>query len=100
MDTHEILLTPQLFDRDALIFKETSSTQIMLDIDEDHVCIDTGNMPYLGIWSKPGAPFVCIEPWSGLADIEGHNGDLETKEGIIKVEAGQSCERFFDIRIE
>ncbi len=100
MRTHEIPLSPDLFDRDALIFKETSNTDISIQIDVHQVTLNTGNMPFLGIWSKPGAPFICIEPWSGLADIENHNGELITKEGIIEVAPMGSCEHYFDIIVE
>jgi galactose mutarotase-like enzyme len=36
----------------------------------------------LGLWTKPGAPFFCIEPWWGWADAIHANGKLEEKEGI------------------
>ena len=26
--------------------------------------------PHLGIWAKPGAPFVCIEPWFSYNDAD------------------------------
>lgn len=39
----------------------------------------------LGIWAKPGAPFVCIEPWLGHADMETATGDIKNKEGIIEL---------------
>ena len=45
--------------------------------------------PYMGIWTKPG-PFICIEPWYGIADFEDSEGKLETKEGICKLDAGQA----------
>jgi galactose mutarotase-like enzyme len=41
--------------------------------------------PYLGIWTKPGAPFICIEPWHGLADPEGFSGDFSAKPGVFVV---------------
>jgi galactose mutarotase-like enzyme len=41
------------------------------------------DFPYLGIWAKPGADYVCIEPWLGIADSVSHNQNLEEKEGII-----------------
>jgi galactose mutarotase-like enzyme len=59
--------------------------------------IDYPDMPYLGLWTKPGAPFLCIEPWQGLADPEGYAGDLRDKPGVIEVAAGDS--RVFAIRV-
>ena len=52
------------------------------------------DFPELGIWSKPGASFVCIEPWFGYADTEELYGEFTKKPGIINLEAGAtfSCE--------
>lgn len=38
--------------------------------------------PYWGIWRKPGAPFLCLEPWWGIADSVNSDGNFTTKEGI------------------
>jgi galactose mutarotase-like enzyme len=43
---------------------------------------------YLGVWAKPGAPFVCIEPWHGVADPAGFSGDFAAKPGVFLVEPG------------
>ena len=41
--------------------------------------------PYLAIWSKKGAPFVCIEPWQNHTDSVNSNGKFEEKENILKL---------------
>ena len=56
------------------------------------------NMPHLGIWSKPGAPFVCIEPWYGYAAPMGFCGELQEKPGIISLRPGASTR--FEMSIE
>ena len=43
---------------------------------------DFTGFPYLAIWSKPDAPFVCIEPWFNTADKVNSNGIFEEKEVI------------------
>lgn len=43
------------------------------------VRVDYGNAPYLGIWAKPGAPFVCIEPWFGINDAPEVSGNISEK---------------------
>jgi hypothetical protein len=55
--------------------------------------------PYLGIWTKPGAPFICIEPWHGVADPEGFSGDLKDKPGIFVLSAGASLTAAMDITL-
>ncbi len=59
-----------LFDRDALMLKDIKSRCISLVHRErgPHVRLHTGGAPNLGLWSRPAAPYLCIEPWHGLDD--------------------------------
>jgi galactose mutarotase-like enzyme len=43
---------------------------------------------YLGIWTRPGAPFLCIEPWQGITDPVGFAGEFRSKPGIFLVPPG------------
>jgi len=56
------------------------------------VRVDFPQMPHLGIWSKPGAGFVCIEPWHGYAAPQGFAGELSEKEGAMNLASGGSAE--------
>jgi galactose mutarotase-like enzyme len=47
---------------------------------------------HLGIWAKPGANFVCIEPWLGYADNTVPASDISTKPAIQKLEKGHVFE--------
>ncbi|MDC8753796.1 aldose 1-epimerase family protein [Erythrobacter sp. sf7] len=49
------------------------------------------DLPQLGIWQKPGANFICIEPWSGLADTAEFADDLARKRGIILLPPGDEA---------
>lgn len=44
----------------------------------------------LGIWTKPGAGFICIEPWQGFSDPVGYVGNIRDKPGIIEIGPGES----------
>jgi Galactose mutarotase and related enzymes len=79
-------LSKKLFQNDALIFDSLISDKICFrSIEHTHgIRITYTGFPYLGIWSKPG-PFLCIEPWYGIADKISHDGNLKTKEGILKL---------------
>lgn len=74
-------LHPSIFDNDALIFKQIKSDQVSLCSRRlgKLVTVDTGGAPHLGIWAKPGAPYVCIEPWHGYSDHVGSTGRLQDK---------------------
>lgn len=89
-DGKVISLNKKLFKDDALIFEDLKSRTITLKSKKnDHlVTMFINNFKYLGIWTKPDdAPFVCIEPWNGIADFEDCSGKLEDKTGIIHLPA-------------
>ncbi|HQF32583.1 MAG TPA: hypothetical protein PLM73_02655, partial [Petrotogaceae bacterium] len=64
------------------------------------VTVGFEGFPYLGLWSKPGAPFVCIEPWFGHADFKDSDGSFESKEGLISLKPLQSFECSFFIQLD
>jgi galactose mutarotase-like enzyme len=84
-------LHASLFYDDALIFKNLDSTKISLRSSKSPqgLTFDFEGFPYMGIWAAKDAPFVCIEPWCGIADFKGHSQKLEEKEGIIALPAGE-----------
>ncbi|RYC67399.1 aldose 1-epimerase family protein [Spirosoma sordidisoli] len=95
-------LTAHLFDQDALVFKNMRSRRVTIRTDkhEQAVTVTFPEFPYLGLWAKPGAPFVCIEPWLGCADSEGSPVPIEQKEAIQQVEPGRVFDASFTIRIQ
>lgn len=97
-----IRLHRNLFDNDALIFKDISSKKVALKSERSGavITVEYENFRNLGIWAKPGAPFVCIEPWLGIADVEETTGDIKTKEGINKLMPSESFNAFYSITIE
>lgn len=83
----EIIITDDIFKEDALILKDIKSKHIsLLHKDGKHnIVFDMGNSPYLGIWAKPGAPYVCIEPWFGVNDSFEKKNDFSEKTAINKL---------------
>jgi len=81
-------LTKELFQEDALVFKNLSSTTIALKSEktERSLLFDFADFPFLGIWAAKNADFVCIEPWCGIADSVDHDQQLTNKEGIFRGE--------------
>ena len=91
LDTDIIPYTLDRFKEDALVFKDLQSDRVSIKCFKNDMAVtmDFAGWPYLGIWSKPdGAPFICLEPWYGVADHVGHNGELKEKEGIMVLEPG------------
>jgi galactose mutarotase-like enzyme len=91
----------ELFQKDALVFKNLASNSIsLLKHNKPILSVVFEGFDYLGIWTKPNAPFLCIEPWCGLADHESHDGNLYKKEGIEILQSKQSLSRTIKIKIE
>lgn len=82
-----INLHEDLFNKDALIFRDIPSKKVSLvsKVSGEILSVEFDDFNDLGIWAKPNAPFVCIEPWLGYADVETATGDIKTKEGIIEL---------------
>jgi len=96
-----LFLNYSLFEKDALVFKNVASQKVYLKSKKHShgVGVDFTHFPYLGIWTKPQAPFICIEPWYGLADLINFEGDLKQKEGIQKIAYNNSFSINFVIEI-
>lgn len=96
-----LFLNEFTFANDALVFKDLSSNQIQLKTRHamHGLTLHFQNFPYLGIWSKPNASFVCIEPWHGIADNKSHNGDLTQKEGIIRLAPNSTFQCGYQIEL-
>lgn len=76
-------LADDLFAVDALVWPTIESRSVLYGAPgAPRLRIDFPDTPMLGIWTKPGAAFVCIEPWHGIADPEGFAGDIWEKPKI------------------
>ena len=95
-----INLNYTLFEKDALVFKHLQSNELtILKKKEPVLSVQFEGFPYLGIWTKPNAPFLCIEPWCGLADNRNHNGNIFEKEGINFLQAKETFSKTIKIKI-
>lgn len=99
-NTDLLPLSKPLFYDDALVFKGLQSDCISIRNRINHRGLDFhfSGFPYFGIWSARDAGFVCLEPWHGLADHVNHSQRLEEKEGILKLEHGETFHCAYSIR--
>ena len=96
LENNKMHLTANIFDNDAIIMKNIKSNKVILQSKETNKKIlefDFTDFPYLALWSKKGAPFVCIEPWQNTADKIDSNQIFKDKENINQLEPDQvfSC---------
>ncbi len=87
----DIVITKDIFNEDALILSEIKSENITLNFKETgkKISFFLGKAPYLGIWAKPGAPYVCIEPWYGVNDSTEKKADISQKDAINSIKANE-----------
>jgi galactose mutarotase-like enzyme len=94
-------LRDALFDQDAVIFDRLVSRKITYGAPGGPgVEIEFADFPDLGIWAKPGiSPFVCLEPWQGMASPAGFAGDFSEKPGVVALAPGATRVWRYSIRI-
>ena len=94
-------LTHELFYDGALVFKKINSQKITLKSKKSakHVVVSYENLPTLGIWQKKDAPFVCIEPWYGLADTDNYTGEFKDRDRIIPLKQNETFEASLNIEV-
>ena len=86
-----LALADDLFRNDAIIFDDLRSRSVTYGAhDGPRIRLSFPDAPYLGVWTKPQANFICIEPWHGVADPQGYSGSFSAKPGVFMVAAGAS----------
>lgn len=90
-NSKEIEITKEIFEPDALILSDIQSEKLTIK-GENEVEFTFGKCPFLGIWAKPGAPYVCIEPWYGVNDGREVKNDISEKRGIQHLNEGETFE--------
>jgi len=101
-----IPLSNSLFKNDALVYSNIQSAKLISKKSRHSVEVIFENFPFVGIWSKymedtgESAPFVCIEPWYGIADTADTTGKLNEKLGINKLAVGEVFHAEYKVKFE
>ncbi len=96
----KLFLTKDLFSKDALILSGYTSKYISLKSNNHNRVIKFNfNSPLLGIWAKPNAPYVCIEPWWGVNDNYDKKHDISEKRGIMTLNSKETAAYNWNIEI-
>ena len=101
-DQAELPLSYALFVDDALVFAHYDFTALTLRSRRSarFVRVRFDGFPYLGLWTKgPGAGFVCVEPWQGVASLVGSPAELADKEGILSLAPGQTFSAAYSVEV-
>ena len=91
----------EYFKVDTLIFPNMKAKSVILQNKNNGKALRLsfeGN-PNFQIWTKQGAPYICLEPWCGIADRVNTDKNLKTKEGIMQLSAGERLTKDHTIEI-
>jgi len=90
-DGKTLLLKPALFEHDVLCFLNAKSSSVTFtDGRLQAITVTSKNLPHWGIWSKPGAEFLCIQSWTSYGDAPDFANSIYEKPSMIILEAGTS----------
>ncbi|MGA2494371.1 MAG: aldose 1-epimerase family protein [Roseiarcus sp.] len=82
-------LDDQLFASDAVCFLEPASRSLRFEqADGSAIEMDFSGFGMAALWTRPGAPFLCLEAWTGHSDPEGFAGDLFEKPAMRALAPG------------
>ncbi|MBS7576086.1 MULTISPECIES: aldose 1-epimerase family protein [unclassified Enterococcus] len=97
----ELPLSRDLFKDGVLVYETSGRNSVILELTDINKKIEVSydNMNYLGLWSPypKEAPFVCIEPWCGVADDQFSNGKLNEKYGINRLKPTELFEKNYKL---
>jgi len=85
----DLPLSDALFANDALCFLNCASRSLaFIDASGASITMEFPDFPHAALWTRPGAPFICLEAWTGYSDPDGFTGDLSEKPGMRALEPG------------
>lgn len=89
----ELPLKYEYFAIDALVFLNLKSKCVKLRNRKTGQEIDVAfdGFDYFLLWTKPNAPYICIEPWCGIPDFVDSDYDITGKKGIIRLDKDGVC---------
>lgn len=100
-DSNTLPLKDELFTVDSLLFKKLLSKSVVLKnrLNDRALRFDYNGFDFLTVWTKPGAKYICLEPWTGTPDFVDSNQKLSEKYGINFVKPGCEYTQTFTISL-
>ncbi|MBV9249809.1 MAG: aldose 1-epimerase family protein [Acetobacteraceae bacterium] len=91
-------LEPALFEADAIVLDRLSSRSVRYSAPgAEAIELSWEGFRELGIWSRSGGDFLCIEPWRGTASPVDFDGEFYQKPGLMLILPGE--QRILTMRV-
>ena len=99
LEGRELRLAEGLFAADAMVLPGVCSRSLRY-VSPNGAALEMRWDGYgdLGLWSRPGAAFLCLEPWCGHASPLGWDGDFSAKPGVVTLMPGAARRFRWDAR--
>ena len=84
------------FEKDAMIFPEGAGAGLVYGAENGpNIHFSWENLPNFALWTKPGAGFICLEPWQGTAAEVGGSDALDQRPYTALLGPGVSAKYSF-----
>ena len=88
LDGNVLPLAPELF-KEALVFLDAESRRLAFEAPTNAaITLETEGFGHLAVWTKPTAPFLSLEAWTGHADWEDFGGELTERASTLLLAPG------------
>lgn len=86
-----LTLDPAQYADDAMLFPAGAGTGLTLSAAGASLRFEWQGLPNFALWQKPGAPYICLEPWHGTAAIAGQGPAMTDRPDTVTLGAGQTA---------
>ncbi len=94
-------LDPSPIGAEALCFLNANSRCLRFESpDGAAIALTASNFAHWALWNKPGAPFLCIEAWTGHGDSAGFDGELADRPSMRQLAPGATSGHGLTLRFE
>jgi len=93
LDGARLPLSPDLFEPGALVFRDARSRRMrFVSPSGAAIALEAPTASHLAVWTKPEAPFLSLEAWTGHADWDGFSGELSERNSVRMLKPGSVAE--------
>ena len=96
-----LALDHDYFEQDAMVFPQGAGNALSLSAEDGpslHFRFE--NLPNLALWTKPGAPYICVEPWHGMAAAHGKGPAIEDRPFTTTLTAGDDAAFSWSVTVD